>query len=158
MQTKLLCTLALAGMVISTASLAAVNCAKINQRDAAGETPFTMAISGGKTAQVKDMLNRCQPELDKMSKEGWYPLHVAAYYGSVEVIELLVKKGADINARGTYDDMTPLHMAVSYGKPEFVKALLANGADKSLKSASGKTAYDIAKDDNKTTLLALLKP
>lgn len=66
------------------------------------------------------MLKRCQPALDKMGKEGTYPLH----------------------------------MAVSCGKPEFVKAL----ADKSLKSSYGKTAYGIAKDDNKTTLLALLKP
>jgi ankyrin repeat protein len=59
---------------------------------------------------------------------------------SVEVLELLVQKGADINARDN-SDMTALMLAASCGRPARVWALLALGADATLKDAAGKTAY-----------------
>lgn len=149
-------------LCFSASVQAADNCAKlkVNKRDSYGETPFTQALSSKKVDLVKAML-ACKPELNKKSNEGWYPLHTAAYYGPAEVVDLLVKSGADVNAIGNFDGWTPLQMAIGAHKDgiPMVKALLANGADKKIKSASGKTAYDMAKEDPELKeLLPLLKP
>jgi ankyrin repeat protein len=62
---------------------------------------------------------------------------------SVEALELLVQKGADINTRDN-SGMTPLMLTAACGRPARVRALLALGADRTLKDAAGKTAYDHA--------------
>ena len=52
---------------------------------------------------------------------------------------------------------TPL-MNVSYkGKPEVVRVLLAAGADKDLRDNDGKTALDLAIEQNKDACAALLR-
>jgi len=45
----------------------------------------------------------------------------------MEIIELLLKKGAYGNARDSYS-VTPLHLAVENGSKEIVKLLLKHGA------------------------------
>ena len=49
------------------------------------------------------------------------PLHLAAQYGSVAVVQWLLSNGADVNAR-CYNRMTPLHFAKD---PEVVKLLVS---------------------------------
>lgn len=58
------------------------------------------------------------------------PLHVAAVYGSVEVVKELLAFGADIEAkRISGDHQRPLHLAKLYGHPQVVEILLQNSAD-----------------------------
>ncbi|MYI67020.1 MAG: hypothetical protein F4107_13950, partial [Gemmatimonadetes bacterium] len=57
------------------------------------------------------------------------PLHAAAEYSrDPAVITALVQAGADVNARGAWDN-TPLHDAAEHGTPRVVRALLAAGAE-----------------------------
>jgi uncharacterized protein len=51
----------------------------------------------------------------------------------LEMIRLLVARGADIHQRGL-NDYTPLHLAVDLGDDEAVEVLLALGADPSLRT------------------------
>lgn len=60
---------------------------------------------------------------------GTAPLHVAAKFGRVEAMSLLLEAGADVAARGGYDDQTPLHTAASSDQPDAVARLHAAGAD-----------------------------
>ena len=56
------------------------------------------------------------------------PLHVAASKGSIEVLELLVARGVDVDVvsrRG----FTPLHRAIFFREKEAAKKLLELGAD-----------------------------
>ncbi|GEM_PF-1933054 len=146
------------GMLAVTASgvgAASGQCKKLdpNGRDRGGDTNFAIAIRDKKADLVKKMLT-CGAEVNLKTTEGWYPLHTAAYYGPADMIDLLVSKGADINARGDFDGWTPLHMATQQRDPAVVKALLKDGADKTIKSTSGKTAAEMATDP---AIAALLK-
>ena len=55
------------------------------------------------------------------------PLHYAAGYNKLEVVALLLDKGADIHALSTLG-ITPLHFAARYNTPEVVVLLLDRGA------------------------------
>ncbi|MDH3223453.1 MAG: ankyrin repeat domain-containing protein [Gemmatimonadota bacterium] len=56
-------------------------------------------------------------------------LHTAAKFGSVEAVDLLVGHGADVAARGGYDDQTALHVAAASDRDEAVRALAGHGAE-----------------------------
>lgn len=144
-----------------TSKPSAAECKKLapSAKDIGGDTNFSLAVSRKKIDTVKKML-ACGANVNLKTDEGWYPLHTAAYDGSAELIDLLVKQGAKINAKGDFQGWTPLHMAVEGRNAEGVKTLLALGADRSIKDASGKTAYENAassSDADKKNLAALLK-
>jgi len=77
---------------------------------------------------VSELLNRNFILLDVRYTHNQSPLHWAANYGDVNLVESLIKAGSNPNLE---DDMsnTPLFHAVWRGNGEVVKALLARGAD-----------------------------
>lgn len=56
---------------------------------------------------------------------------------------ILVKAGANVNAKGLDDD-TPLHDAAIVGQLKLVKMLVERGADPCYKNRKGKTPCDVA--------------
>ena len=83
---------------------------------------------------IKKILN----ELRKVNKKNETPLHVAVVYDSIEIIDILISKGADINAKNNqckYDwsekrgCKTPLHYATENKSKEIVELLISKGAD-----------------------------
>jgi ankyrin repeat protein len=71
-------------------------------------------------------------------------LQDAAAGGNVEVVRLLLKRGAAVDARNGLTGATALMMAVEMGKGEAVKALLQAGADRGLKDDAGRGVLDRA--------------
>ncbi|VUZ45325.1 unnamed protein product [Hymenolepis diminuta] len=67
-------------------------------------------------------------------------IHIAADYGQSEIIESLIRKGADINAKDGYG-MTPLIAAVYEGHSKCVAVLLKYKANISL-DPKGKNLCD----------------
>ena len=84
------------------------------------------------------------------------PLHYACYYGSKEVIDLLLDLGANIKAIDS-DGNTCLHYAVKSKSIRAVKKLLVRGAKKNVKNKEGKTPFNIAFDLKKYELSDILK-
>jgi ankyrin repeat protein len=83
-------------------------------------------------------------------------LHDAALAGQAAVVELLLDRGASIDAPDTEAGATPLHYAASWNRRPTVELLLKRGADATLRNKAGKTALDLARDNNAGEALALL--
>lgn len=51
-------------------------------------------------------------------------LHTACYYGRIEIADVLLRLGMDVNCRGNNGN-TPLHYAANQNKPDMAMALLS---------------------------------
>jgi ankyrin repeat protein len=70
---------------------------------------------------------------------GSAPLHDAALGGQREIIEMLLDRGAELDARDEESGATPLYNAASWGKLEVVRLLIEKGADVNARNKAGKT-------------------
>lgn len=86
-------------------------------------------------------------------------LHVAAGYGQLDVVRVLVTAGAPVDAPSE-DGTTPLMEAASLGRSQVFRALLEWGADRSKTNKRGNTALDyaIGSKDAKTIEALELEP
>ena len=75
--------------------------------------------------------------------DGKTALHLAAEFDYPDVIRVLVKHGAHINARGN-DRETPLHTAVSRGSSLAIRVLLELGADTEINDSSERSPAYLA--------------
>jgi len=84
-------------------------------------------------------------------------LHAAVTGGSLDVIELLLKAGASVDAMDARG-MTPLMWAIATDRsnPRIVRLLLAHHADARLHSPSGESAIDWARTFNSPAVMSAL--
>ncbi len=69
-------------------------------------------------------------DIDGYDHDGIAPLHHAAYYGRLEILQRLLALGASIDKSVTWaQGFTPLHYAARGGSLSCIKALLDAGAD-----------------------------
>uniref|UniRef100_A0A8C1ARZ7 Oxysterol-binding protein n=1 Tax=Cyprinus carpio carpio TaxID=630221 RepID=A0A8C1ARZ7_CYPCA len=76
------------------------------------------------------------------SNHGWTPLHLACYFGHKDVVEALLKAGADANLPNNVGD-TPLHKAAFTGRKEVVMLLLQYDACPSVINGMAQIPKDI---------------
>ena len=88
------------------------------------------AVRAGNAALVAAMLDE-HPHLlaAREPPHGWTPLHAAAQMGHLAVVDLLLLRGLDVNAKEKGDDTTALHWAAAAGKADVVRRLLEAGVD-----------------------------
>ncbi|KAL5110458.1 Myotrophin [Taenia crassiceps] len=67
-------------------------------------------------------------DINKELGNGRRPIHIAADFGQLEILDLLVKNGADVNVKDSYG-ITPLLAAVYEGHADCVAFLLKNKAE-----------------------------
>lgn len=94
---------------------------------------FFEACANGDVAVLRGLLAN-DPSLARASNPegrypGWTGLHTAAQRGHVDVVRLLVERGADPNAREGGDNTYALHWAAANRNLEIVRALLDAGGD-----------------------------
>ncbi len=65
--------------------------------------------------------------VNKKDKGGYTPLHWAAFRGHKETVELLIAKGAEVNAMGFEFAATPLDVAISLNHTELADLLRKHG-------------------------------
>uniref|UniRef100_A0A8C9U2C0 Ankyrin repeat domain 27 n=1 Tax=Scleropages formosus TaxID=113540 RepID=A0A8C9U2C0_SCLFO len=74
---------------------------------------------------------------------GYTPLHVAAVCGQPLLIDLLISKGAQINATD-YHGLTPLHLSCQKGFQDVTLLLLHHKADRDVQDSNGNTPLHFA--------------
>ena len=99
----------------------------------------------------KAILNEIEVLLDKgvdanqiHESAKFNPLHGAALAGQLPATQLLLKRGAHVNALSS-EGWTALHIAAKLGHLQVVEELLAKGADSLQQTPKGETARDLAK-------------
>ena len=83
------------------------------------------------------------------------PLMVASKNGHTEIVQLLLEKGAYVNAKDNYGE-TALMLAAANGRTEIVQLLLEKGADVNAKNEYGRTALMYALGNYRTEIIQLL--
>jgi ankyrin repeat protein len=153
-----------------------------------GEPALVLAIREGSTAVVQDLLAHPGTDLErkavngntalmmaafkrngdtvralldkgaKVNQPGWTALHYAAASGDSAIAQLLIERGAKLDALSPRPSgaVTPLMMAAREGQDGIVRLLLAKGANAGLKNTEGFTAAQLAKQAGHDKLAELL--
>jgi hypothetical protein len=82
----------------------------------------------------------------------WTPIIIAAAEGHLEMVKLLIAKGADVNAKNAFG-RTALMFASKYGFLDIVKALLQARADPNIRPKEGPIAIIAAGDEGKAQVI-----
>lgn len=99
-----------------------------------------LACQGKDTKMVKVLLNN---GFDTGLYDSSYtPLEAAVLFGTIEIVQIIINNGANVNYQRKNDGITPLMLAVYSGSFEKVKLLVEHGANTTSKSNSGKLPID----------------
>lgn len=139
----------------------------VDVQDAFGMTPLSWAVLSFATrpAEEKDMLVfiiqylfQQGASVEKKSKMGWTPLHIACVvHAPTEVVGLLLSKknmSGDVDSHGR----TPLHLAALANKVKAAEKMVQEGALLTVQDYWGQTPYDLAISEEHQGLAQILKP
>jgi ankyrin repeat protein len=116
------------------------------------------AAATGNLARAKELLNDDPSLVRAWSPDGATALHFACFFCRPEIVNLLIRAGADIHlpAKG-FGTVTPLHSAVAGRNPDAVEALLKAGAKPNVRQQGGFTPLHSAANngDARSTRLLL---
>jgi ankyrin repeat protein len=101
-------------------------------------------LSFGNLEIVKLLLDS-GADINAVSKNGFSatPLQGAAAFKAIDLAQLLIVRGANVNCRGEQGG-SPLHEAAGNGQIEFARLLLDHGANVNAKDDNGKTPLTVA--------------
>jgi len=97
-----------------------------------------IAASVGDAALVDFYLKVGSLNVDAADSRGWRAIHHASLHGQAKVVELLIRRGANVNC-GTVSRLTPVLLAGSCLTPrhDVIRMLLKQGANPNVTSPAG---------------------
>ncbi|SEM99390.1 ankyrin repeat domain-containing protein [Lihuaxuella thermophila] len=118
---------------------------------------FFEAVIAGEVEKVAVFLQQHPERMNEMSRDGWTPLHLASFFGHVELVRFLLKKGADVRAISRNQMANqPLHAAIAGGVEEVALLLLKHGARVNTPQHLGYTPLHVAVLTGSTVLVKRL--
>lgn len=115
---------------------------------------FFHAVKANDLKTVSDILKNKKADPNVLNISGFSPLHLAAQAGLPDMIELLVKNGAQLEQKCATLKQTPLEKAVTFSKPEAVKKLIQLGADSKRYNHEGWALIHVVAQRNNPELMA----
>lgn len=114
-----------------------------NYGDQQKETALHKACLNGHLAVAKVLL-KYNPSLERRNSMGMTALTCAALKGHGDIVEALLKAGADVNTNKDIELNTPLHHAAFNNDLAMVKLLVQNYAMTWYENKAGKIPWDLA--------------
>ncbi|MBI4522092.1 MAG: ankyrin repeat domain-containing protein [Gemmatimonadetes bacterium] len=111
--------------------------------DVAPDSPIADAAMRGDAQAVRSLL-KGGADVNAAQGDGMTALHWAAENGDVEMANMLIYAGANLEAVTRMGEYTPLHVASEAGNAGIVKALLEAGADVHASTSVGSTPLHFA--------------
>ena len=133
--------------------------AKVNVKDKFGNYPIHHCkIANG----LKALLESKKVNVNELNESGQTPLMIAAMNGNIATMDVLFQNNADVNIQDKEGNSALMH-AITAGdqwrigsKKDTVQSLIFHGANPFLKNKKGKTAMEIAQDENEQAVMATL--
>ncbi|MEZ0238457.1 MAG: ankyrin repeat domain-containing protein [Methylophilaceae bacterium] len=122
--------------------------------DSDQQVEYTEALGNGNVKVVQKYLDNGVNVNDQYF--AWSALQIAANKGQLEVVKLLVDKGADLNYRHPITKMTALALAAVDGYSDVVSYLLSKGADPNIKLRGNVSIVRVVRDEGNTAMVDLL--
>lgn len=121
------------------------------------KTPMEWAIEVGNTDILRELYdNNCVKSKKIKQNIGHRSLVMAILKDNITSVRLLIKAGADVNAKDGGTDYTVLHYASAMGNTAAAELLIQNGAKIDAKDIRGKTALYFARQANQLETEGLL--
>lgn len=124
--------------------------------DSRWEIPVIEAIFNNNRPQLEALIQAGQTNLNAYMTRfegGFKPIHLATAKDSPEMIELLIRNGADVNSGMALTGKTALLIAAERNNIKTVSTLLRYGADPTLTDDRGRSPIDFAKQNKNTEML-----
>jgi ankyrin repeat protein len=104
------------------------------------------ASASGSQERVEQLLHKDPTTINSYSADGWTALHLAVFFGRVNIVHLLLSKGANIDAPSKNDQhLAPLHSALANPHNSAVGQLLIGaGANLNVQQSQGYTPLHYA--------------
>jgi hypothetical protein len=106
-------------------------------------TALHSCASVGNRELVMELLDQGS-EIEATTVEGYTPLHLAVFSGSLETVAVLISRKCNVNAQTFFELNTPLHIAVQEGWRSICQYLIGAGTNTSLVNALGRTPLHLA--------------
>ena len=97
--------------------------AKIEEKDKKGHTPLNFAVARG-FKQVVEILIKHEANIDLE-----YLLLTATKKGCIDIVKILIAKGANLEEKDAHGGFTPPILATLLGESSILEILLQNGAN-----------------------------
>ena len=115
------------------------------------------AAATGNARRLKTILGQSRARINEPNQEGFTPLGLAAFFGRVEAVRVLLEHRADVNQKPpSRFANTALDAAVAGNHLEVVRVLVDAGADVNVRSAGEATPLHKAAQHGNLDVLRLL--
>jgi len=113
------------------------------------------AAKNGDIGRVSELLDH-DADINTRDKNGDTALILALWEEQIDVVRLLIERGADTNIRGSDHDYTALMIAIQYKNIDIIRLLLDRGANPNISSVYGDTPLIYASFGGRTDIVRLL--